>query len=144
MAKVERNVWINASTDTIDAVALDGNRLSEWYVGVEESRPDAVYPDVGGVVTLDYKAAGMSFTITLTVLELVRGDYILYKMDGMMTGTQRWNHTPEGGGTRTSTVIDYEMPGGGLGKIADKLVVERMNTKNLEQSLENLKALVEG
>jgi hypothetical protein len=36
------------------------------------------------------------------------------------------------------------MPGGGLGKIADKLVVERMNTSNLEKSLENLKAYFEG
>jgi hypothetical protein len=36
------------------------------------------------------------------------------------------------------------MPGGGLGKIADKFVVERMNISNLEKSLENLKTLVEG
>jgi hypothetical protein len=36
------------------------------------------------------------------------------------------------------------MPGGALGKIVDKLVVERMNARNLEASLENLKALVGG
>ena len=33
--------------------------------------------------------------------------------------------------------------GGGLGKIADKLIVERMNDKNAAASLENLKAMLE-
>jgi len=36
------------------------------------------------------------------------------------------------------------MPGAALGKVLDKLVVERMNAKNLEKSLSNLKSLVEG
>jgi uncharacterized membrane protein len=145
MAKVENSIVIAASTDEIDAVALDGARLPEWYVGIEKAAPDDMYPEVGGKVELVYKAAGASFNITLTVTELVRGGHIAYKMEGMMTGTQRWTHEPQGdGSTLTTAVIDYQMPGGALGKIADKLVVERMNAKNLEQSLENLKATVEG
>jgi hypothetical protein len=36
------------------------------------------------------------------------------------------------------------VPGGGLGKIADKLVIERMNADNLEKSLANMKAILEG
>jgi uncharacterized membrane protein len=143
MARVERSIFINAPIEDIDAIALDGSRLPEWYEGVEETRPDATYPEVGGELVLVYKAAGLSFNITLTVLELVRGEHITYRMEGMMTGTQHWTHTPEDGGTRTAAVIEYEMPGGGLGKLADKLVVERMNASNLEKSLENLKALVE-
>ena len=39
--------------------------------------------------------------------------------------------------------IEYQMPGGGVGKIVDRLFVEKMNVKNLEDSLKNLKALVE-
>lgn len=35
------------------------------------------------------------------------------------------------------------MPGGGLGQALNRLVVEKMNTENLEKSLSNLKALVE-
>jgi uncharacterized membrane protein len=52
--------------------------------------------------------------------------------------------TAEGDSTRVDLTFDYEMPGGGLGKIADKLVVERTNDKNAETSLANLKALAEG
>jgi uncharacterized membrane protein len=144
MAKVERSVLINAPTDVIDQIALDASRLPEWYVGVEETRPDSLYPEVDGKVLLVYKAAGVTFRLALTVQELVRGDHISYQMVGMMVGTQEWSYTPESDGTRLTALVDYEIPGGALGRVADKLVVERMNAKNLEQSLENLKALVEG
>ncbi len=143
MATVERSILINALTDTIDAVALDGSRLSEWYVGVEQATPDDLYPEVGGRVSLVYKAAAVTFNLTLTVQELARGHHISYQMSGMMVGTQEWSHMPEGGQTRLTARVEYDMPGGALGKIADKLVVERMNARNLEESLENLKALVE-
>jgi coenzyme Q-binding protein COQ10 len=133
MATVERSILIDASTDTIDAIALDGNRLPEWYVGIEQATPDDLYPEVEGRVSL-----------TLTVRELARGHHISYQMSGMMVGTQEWSYAPEGGKTRLTAQVEYDMPGGVLGKIADKLVVERVNTRNLEESLENLKALVEG
>jgi uncharacterized membrane protein len=144
MTTVERSILIDAPTDRIDEIALDGHRLPEWYVGIEDTRPDNLYPEVDGKVILTYKAAGVTFNISLTVQELVRGSHISYQMAGMMVGTQEWRYTPEGGQIRLTALVEYEMPGGALGKLADKLVVERMNAKNLEQSLENLKALVEG
>ena len=60
------------------------------------------------------------------------------------TGQTIQLRTAEKEGTRLSVEFDYEMPGGGLGKIAERLVVERMNDKNAETSLKNLKALFEG
>jgi uncharacterized membrane protein len=144
MATVERSILIDASTDAIDAIALDGSRLPEWYVGIEQATPDDLYPEVGGRVSLVYKAAAVTFNLMLTVQDLVRGDHVSYQMSGMMVGTQEWTHAPEGGKTRLTAQVEYDIPGGALGKIVDKLVVERMNTRNLEESLKNLKALVEG
>jgi hypothetical protein len=144
MTTVERSILINASTDAIDAVALDGHRLSEWYVGIEQAAPDDLYPEVGGQVSLVYKAAAVTFSLTLTVQQLVRGHHISYQMSGMMVGTQEWSYTPGNGQTHLTAQVKYDMPGGALGKIADKLVVEGMNARNLEESLENLKKLAEG
>lgn len=143
MTTVERSIVINASTEMIDKIALDAHRLPEWYVGVEKATPDSLYPEVDGRVILVYKATGITFNLALTVQELVRGDHVAYQMGGMMVGTQQWGYTPEGEKTRLTALVDYEIPGGALGKVADKLVVERMNAKNLEKSLENLKALVD-
>jgi hypothetical protein len=39
--------------------------------------------------------------------------------------------------------IDYTVPGKLLGHIADKLVIERLQEKAIEQTLENLRILCE-
>jgi carbon monoxide dehydrogenase subunit G len=64
-------------------------------------------------------------------------------MEGMLSGRARWELTPEGDGTRLTTTFDYALPGGVLGKLADALMVKRVNGKSLEQALNNLKALLE-
>jgi uncharacterized membrane protein len=144
MARIERSVSIDAPWELVDAVALDGARNHEWYSGVESSVADASYPQVGGVCTMHYKAGPTSFNIIQEVLEYAPGDYILFRLDGgVLHGTSRWSHIPEGSATRVTCVLEYEASGGGLGAIADKLVLERMNTHQLEESLENLKRLVE-
>ncbi len=43
-----------------------------------------------------------------------------------------------------SVVMDYTVPGSVLGKIADKLVIERRNAEDMEKTLQNLKKLCEG
>jgi uncharacterized membrane protein len=144
MTALERSVFIDAPVDAIEAITLDGQRLPDWYAGVEHAEPDDVYPEPGGVVNMVYKAAGIGFDIKMTSLELVRGQSSTYQMEGMIAGTNHWMFAPEGDGTWITATFEYEMPGGILGKAADKLVVERVNAQNLEQSLNNLKALVEG
>jgi uncharacterized membrane protein len=79
----------------------------------------------------------------MTSVELQRGQGQTIKMDGMITGSNRWRYGPEGSGTRVTATFDYEMPGGGVGQMLNKLVVEKMNAENLEKSLQNLKSLVE-
>ena len=144
MAKVERSILINASGEKIDEIPRDGKRLAEWYAGIEKAEPDDVYPNPGGKIVLTYKSGGARFDITQTVLERIEGQSAKYQMEGMITGTNHWVYAPEGAGTRVKATFDYQMPGGVLGKLADKVIVERMNVENLEKSLDNLKKLAEG
>lgn len=144
MTTLERSIIIDATAAAIDAVALDGNRLPEWYAGMQEAKSDGIYPVVGGTVATVYKAAGINFKIKIISLELVRGQKIKLKMEGMITGTNEWIYTPEGDKTRVTVILDYEMPGGGIGQAINKLIVEKMNAENLEKSLANLKTVVEG
>jgi len=143
MTTLQKTVMIQATPAEIDAVALAGERLPEWYAGIQEAISDGVYPEVGGVIEAVYKAAGISFKIKIISLELDRGHSIKLKMDGMITGTNEWVYTPLAGGTEVTATLDYEMPGGGLGQMVNKLVVEKMNAENLEKSLNNLKRVVE-
>ena len=42
-----------------------------------------------------------------------------------------------------TTTFDYTLPGGVLGKVADALLVRRLNAKSLEQGLHSFKALID-
>jgi len=143
MTTLERSIVINAAPEDIDKISTDPNRLPEWYAGIQEAKPDGTYPQVGGTVESVYKAVGISFKIKMTSEEYVQGQRMQSRMDGMISGINRWTYQPEGDGTRLTAIFEYEMPGGGLGQAVNKLMVEKMNAENLEKSLKNLKALVE-
>jgi carbon monoxide dehydrogenase subunit G len=144
MTTVERSIVIEATPEAIDAIATDPNRLPDWYVGIQEVKPDGKYPQVGGVIDTVYKAMGISFKIKMTSVEYAQGQSMRINMEGMITGSNHWAYQSEGEHTRLIATFEYEMPGGGVGQAVNKLVVERMNTENLEKSLANLKGLVEG
>jgi carbon monoxide dehydrogenase subunit G len=145
MAVIKTNIFINASPeDVFDFGVHQPELIPEWFEGVEAVEADDNYPEVGSQLHVTYKAAGVNLNTTGTVVELERGVVYAAEYKGMASGMQTWSYEAEGDGTRLSFHFDYEMAGGGIGKIVDKLLVERQNKKNAEQSLKNLKAMIEG
>jgi carbon monoxide dehydrogenase subunit G len=143
MAIVQRNVQIDASPQEAMALLSDASRWPDWYPGMADIDITAPFPEAGGKVVFKVKSAGVSMTITETVLDYQPDTVQLLQMEGMLSGQARWELTPEGGGTRLTTTFDYALPGGAVGKLADALIVKRMNGKSLGDALNNFKALVE-
>ena len=143
MAIVQRSIQITASPQETMALLSDASRWPGWSPGMTEIDIAAPFPEAGGKVTFKAKSAGMSMTITETVLDYQPGKLQLLQMEGMLSGSARWEISPQGDGTRLTTTFDYALPGGVFGKIADALIVKRMNAKSLEGGLSNFKALVE-
>jgi uncharacterized protein YndB with AHSA1/START domain len=143
MTIVQRNVQIEASPQDTMTLLSDATRWPDWYPGMTEIDIAAPFPEEGGRVVFKVRSAGISMPITETVLEYQPGKLQLLQIDGMMSGRARWELTPEGDGTRLTTTFDYVLRGGVFGKIADELIVKRMNAKSLEGALHNFKALVE-
>jgi uncharacterized membrane protein len=125
------------------ALLSDASRWPDWYPGMMEINVAAPFPEEGGKVAFKVKSAGMSMPITETVLDYQPGRLQLLQMEGMLSGRARWELTPEGDRTRLTTTFDYALPGGVFGKLADAIIVKRMNGKSLEEALNNFKALVE-
>jgi carbon monoxide dehydrogenase subunit G len=143
MAIVQRNVQINAAPQQAMAFLSDASRWPDWYPGMTEIDIAAPFPEEGGKVVFKVKSAGMSMPVTETVLEYQPGKLQLLQIDGMMSGRARWELAPEGDGTRLTTTFDYALRGGLFGRLADALIVKRMNAKSLGEALHNFKALVE-
>jgi uncharacterized membrane protein len=143
MAIVQRDVHINAPPLETMGLLSEATRWPDWYPGMVQIDVSAPFPEKGGKVDFKVKSAGMSMSISETVLDYQPGELQLLQMQGMLSGLARWELTPEGNGTHVTTTFDYALPGGVFGKIADALVVKRMNTKSLEQGLHNFKDVVE-
>lgn len=143
MAIVQRSIEIKASPQETMALLSDASRWPDWYPGMTDLTIAAPFPEQGGSVTFKVKAAAISMPMTETVVDYQPGKLQLLEMKGGLTGSARWELTPEGDGTRLTTTFDYALSGGVFGRIADALIVKRMNAKSLEQGLSNFKALVE-
>ena len=144
MTRIERSIIINAAAEAIEAIIGDGRRLVDWYAGVEQADPDDIFPEPGGKMSVVYKAAGVTLTMTQTVLERVPGKGGVSQIEGIVSGTNRVTFSPKGAGTRVTMRLEYQVPGGGLGNMANKLLAKRINAHHMEKSLENLKSLAEG
>jgi carbon monoxide dehydrogenase subunit G len=143
MAIVQRDVQIQASPQEAMAVLSDASRWPDWYPGMTQIDITAPFPEAGGKVAFKVRSAGISMSIRETVLDYLPGELQLLEMEGMLSGRARWELTPEGDGTRLTTTFDYSLPGGVLGRVADALIVKRMNATSLEQALQNFRTLVE-
>jgi uncharacterized membrane protein len=143
VAIVQRSVEIKAPPPQTMAHLSDASRWPEWYPGMTLLDVSAPFPLEGGKVAFKVKSAGLSLPITETVTEYQPDRLQVLQMEGMLSGHARWELNPEGDGTRLTTTFDYVLPGGVLGKLADALLVKRLNGKSLEEGLENFKTFVE-
>jgi carbon monoxide dehydrogenase subunit G len=144
MAVVQRSIKINASPAATMTLLSDASLWPDWYPGMTSIDIVAPFPAIGGQVTFGVKSAGLTMAVTETVVDFQPDKLHLFEMEGMLRGRARWEVTPEREGTRLTTTFDYELPGGVIGKMANALVVKRLNATSLEGGLQNFKELVEG
>jgi uncharacterized membrane protein len=146
MTHLNKSILIHAPVETVYAVARDPKRWATWFDGLSEPEKLTGEGEVGTVVELSYLLAGMRFPITSRVLEdqvSPEGARWKGKIEGPLAGEHTWTYTPKNGDTEVTADIEYTVPGKALGKIADRLIIERMQARSLEQTLENLKVQCE-
>ncbi|MGH2380337.1 MAG: SRPBCC family protein [Candidatus Limnocylindria bacterium] len=146
MGHVLQSGHIDAPPEKAFAMAIDATRIAEWNSSVVETK------DITG--SLD--RVGASY---VAILKLggrrVEGRWEVSKVEkpglleitgtapggGRATATNRFE--PAGAGTDVTIEIDYDLPGGFVGGMADKLFVERAIDRDVKHSVENFKAICE-
>jgi coenzyme Q-binding protein COQ10 len=146
MARIKKDIMIQSPPDAVYAIARDPNRWSTWFANL--SGPEKLEGDgsAGTVGHYTYKMAGLAMSVAVKVLEdssSSSGCRWVGRVEGAITADQIFIYAPEGDGTRLTVEIDYTVPGAGLGKLADKLVVERFNEQSADRTLKALKQLCE-
>jgi len=146
MAHLKKSILINKPVDKVYARARDPRGWPTWYAGTSEIEELAGEGEAGTVAKLSYMMAGVRLPVTVRVLEDTinpEGAHWEGKIEGPLDGKQTWIYTPKEGGTEVSVEMEYKVPGKALGKIADRLFIERLEERSTEHTLEKLKMLCE-
>ena len=142
MAKVEGNVHVNIPPDQVAEAVLDITGLPEVIPSLEKVWNIQGH-GAGCTYQWQYKMSGMSFEGNAEITQVTPEQLTLNTVGGIPS-TWVYEFTPAAGGTDLKLSVEYTVPGSVLGALADKLVVERQNKKEVNQSLANLKVRLEG
>ncbi len=99
---------------------------------------------VGAGWTWTFEMGGMEFSGKAETVEYVPGQKFQYKTTGGIESIFTYSVTSDGEGSRLTVEVVYEVPASVLGQIADKSVVENMNTAQADAATQNIKAILEG
>jgi uncharacterized membrane protein len=140
-------ITIDAPVERVYDVVVDPSRLTEW-VTIHDSLQDA--PDRplerGSELTQVLRIAGRTFRARWTVVENEPCKRVVWQGRGPL-GSQarivyRFDSGDEGLETTFFYINEYELPGGPFGRLAG-LAVSRVAQKELDDSLQRLKTLVQ-
>ncbi len=147
MAYLTKVTDINVPVERLNEIVKDPHQLARFWTGMSE--PDRVFGDGGPGTkvesTMLFMGVHMRLT-TRTVEERHNDDGSTawrWELEGALTGSITCHHQPRGEGTEATTEFEYTMPGSVLGKVADRLLIEKRMRRDFENSLENLKLLAE-
>ena len=146
MAHVQKSVYINAPLKDVYALAGDPSRWSLWFVGLTGPEEPVPPNEPGSVMEVAYQAVGIRVPMRLHVEKFDIGEQRVEwqgRFEGGMSGRHIFTYTAEQQRTRVVVDSEFTIPGKMLGKIADRLLVQRIMESGMEQSLENLRLLCE-
>lgn len=119
---------------------------AEWYVGLSAPTHVRGAGEIGTVSEHSFLVAGQHFPMTHEVVESSNdGTVARWKgtFKGPIKGSHAWTYHLVDGHTEVEVDHEYTLPAGRIGKIADRLFVERMLDRMLEHSVQNLKMFLE-
>ena len=144
MTVIQRSTTIRAPAEKIFDLIDTPERAREWAAGLtrvtDVQRTDG---RLGDTMRLTYSVLGLRFPMKFTIVEYERPNKMISRFEGGMNGTMSFILEQSGDATQLNWEIDYTMRGGTLGKVADTLLVERMNERNSLRSMEDIKLLCE-
>lgn len=144
MPVIQSSITINVPIERVFNLLDDPTSASKWFPGVRDVvGVTRTKERVGDKWTLKYAVLGVTVDVEQEVTDWEKNARIQLKMVGVFVGSLTMTVSLDGDSTKVTQEFDYEVKGGVLGKVANKLAIERINDKNAKRSMEDLKDLLE-
>jgi len=143
--KEERTVDIGAPPQRVYDLVMNPRRLEDWVTihhQLEEAPGGQL--EQGSHLTQCLKLAGRKFHVRWQVVENRPCELVVWEGHGPVASHARvvYRFQPNGGGTRFTYLNEYELPGGWLGRLAER-TVSRVTAKEVDATMGKLKSLLE-
>lgn len=147
MAHITKSIEIGCPPQTVFDVLSRVDRLREFSEMTVDVRDHPGRPVVAGDTFVQVvKVAGIDLTSEWEVVEVSPPNLLRFRGrspgNGSAELTERIEETADG--SLVALTVDYELPLGVLGEIADKLVLERQSENAAEDILQRLRAVCAG
>ena len=142
MAKIERNITINAPVEEVFAYVEDPMSQLEYLPSMVEVK-DVTGQGAGAHYRWTYKMAGVRFEGESTMTEYVPNERMVVQSKGGILSTWTWIFAAEDGGTKVNLTVEYTIPVPVLGKLGEALILKQ-NEREADTAMANLKAKLEG
>lgn len=147
MAHLHHTLHIDAPVRKVDEIVRDPNQWSHFWVGMAD--PSRVNGGGGPGTSAEFDLISFGIRqheISRTVEEIHDPDgstHWRWEFEGTTKGWMTCDHHPADGGTDIDTEFEYTVPGSVFGRVIDLLALERIQRRDFQNSLENLKVLAE-
>ena len=146
MGHVLQTGHLDAPPDKAFALAIDAARIPEWNSSVVEVKEISGSLDqLGSSYVSVLKLGGRPLEGRWEVSRVERPRLLEFAgtAPGGGTATTKNRFESADGGTDLAIEIEYQLPGGFIGGMADRLFVERAIERDVKHSVENFKAICE-
>lgn len=146
MTTIERTIDIQAPPQAVFRELTDLHRLDRWStITASHEGPERTLQS-GDEFKQTIRVAGVPLPTEWRCIECDPPHRVAYEATAPGGGRLHMEQAviAAGDASRVELTVDYDLPGGFLGDVLDRLYVERRNEREAEHSLQNLKDLVEG
>jgi len=141
-AKIEIEVPVEKVFDYVADVAENHGKFFHFVKKVEAT--STLKRGLNATYRYEAKSGGIKNWFENKVTNYVENELMEWTSIAGMKNKGRWAFVPTEKGTEVTFLMDYELPASYLGKVLDKLFVERENRKDIKESLQSLKTILEG
>lgn len=138
---LSQSIEISAPAHVVFAYVTEPATMAEWIPPMVQVR-DIVGTGEGQQFEWTYKLAGILFRGQTVVVEYIPNELCVYQSIGAISSTWTFRVGAHDDGSRLSIDVVYEVPVPVLGKLAERVIVQR-DARNLDIALANAKETLE-
>ncbi|MEF8822724.1 MAG: SRPBCC family protein [Desulfohalobiaceae bacterium] len=144
LGKINKSIVIDASPKEVFSFTGDWKNLPEYQKGIENWQPTTENTrGEGAKFSYTTNELGIEFDIETKIVDVTLNEERVWRTVSGADIEAKYLFEPQNGRTKTTYILDYNLPIPIIGNILDVLLVRESRELWVENTLQNLKKLIE-